>query len=57
MRSKVIGSIATEYNISKQTIRSYLCLYLAYMNIIVLAPRKQLENVELTQDEKIYDGL
>ena len=52
MRSKLIGSIATEHNISKQTIRSYLCLYLAYMNIIVLAPRQRLDDIKLTQDEK-----
>ena len=38
MRSKVISSTAIENNISKQTIRIYLCLYLAYMNITVLAP-------------------
>ena len=53
MRSKLIGSIATENNISKQTIRNYLCLYLAYMNIIVLAPRQRLDDTgNLTQDEK-----
>jgi len=53
MRSKVIVSTAIENNISKQTIRNYLCLYLAYMNIIVLAPRKRLgDDAELTQDEK-----
>ena len=52
MRSKVISSTAIENNISKQTIRIYLCLYLAYMNIIVLAPRKQRDDTELTQDEK-----
>lgn len=53
MRSKVIGSTAIEHNISKQTIRSYLCLYLAYMNITALAPRKRLDDdAELTQDEK-----
>ena len=53
MRSKVIGSTAIEHNISKQTIRIYLCLYLAYMNITVLASRKRLDDdAELTQDEK-----
>lgn len=53
MRSKVISSIATEHNISKQTIRNYLCLYLAYMNITVLASRKRLDDDgNLTQDEK-----
>ena len=58
MRSKVISSIGVENNLSKQTVRNYLCLYLAYMNITVLAPRKRLDDdAELTQDEKTYDGL
>lgn len=53
MRSKVISSTAIDNNISKQTIRNYLCLYLAYMNITVLAPRKQRDDTgNLTQDEK-----
>lgn len=53
MRSKVISSIAKEHNISKQTIRNYLCLYLAYMNITVLAPTQRLDDDEkLSQDEK-----
>ena len=53
MRSKVISSTAIEHNISKQTIRSYFCLYLAYMNMTVLASRKRLDDdSDLTQDEK-----
>jgi len=53
MRSKVISSTATEHNISKQTIRNYLCLYLVYMNITAFAPRKRLDDdSELAQDEK-----
>lgn len=52
VRSKIIRSIAIEHNISKQTVRNYLCLYLAYMNITVLSPRKQMEDAKLTQDEK-----
>ena len=53
MRSEIIGSTAIEHDISKQTIRNYLCLYLAYMNIAVLAPRKRIDDhAELTQDEK-----
>ena len=27
MRSRLIGSMAEEYRVSKQTVRSYLCLY------------------------------
>jgi putative transposase len=53
MRSKLIGSTAIEHNISKQTIRNYLCLYLVYINITALAPRQRLDDDgKLTQDEK-----
>lgn len=60
LRCKVIDKIAAEKNISKQTIRSYLSLYLIYQNITALAPmsvlspkqRKQRVTKELTQDEK-----
>lgn len=52
-RSQIIRSISTEHEISKQTIRNYLCLYLVYMDIAALAPKKhQNDNVELTEDEK-----
>lgn len=50
-RSKVISSITIENNISKQTVRNYLCLYLSYMNITVLAT-KQRDDAGLTPDEK-----
>lgn len=53
IRSKIINSIATENEVSKQTIRNYLCLYLTYMDITVLAPKKHLDDdAKLTQDEK-----
>jgi putative transposase len=53
MRAKVISSTAIENNISKQTIRIYLCLYLAYMNITALAPKQRIDDDgNLTQDEK-----
>lgn len=53
MRSKIICSIATEHEVSKQTIRNYLCLYLAYMDMAVLTPPKRLNGgTKLTQDEK-----
>ena len=39
-------------NQSKQTIRKYLCLYLTYQTLAVLAPGKQTLKKELTQDEK-----
>ncbi|WP_196599611.1 Mu transposase C-terminal domain-containing protein [Pectinatus frisingensis] len=53
MRSKVISSVAIDNNLSKQTIRNYLCLYLVYMNITALAPKQRIDDGEnLTQDEK-----
>ena len=41
MRSQMISSVAIEYKVSKQTIRNYLCLYLSYMDVSVLAPKKR----------------
>ncbi len=52
VRSQLISSIATEHKISKQTVRSYLCGYLAHMEIAALAPKKRQKERELTQDEK-----
>lgn len=39
-------------HISKQTIRKYLCLFLVYQNISVLAPSPKKNEKELTKDEK-----
>lgn len=52
MRSMVISRIADEQDICKQTVRNYLCLYLAYQNISVLAPKRNKEDKPLTKDEK-----
>lgn len=51
-RSMMIAKIAEQYKASKQTIRKYLCLYLVYQDISVLAPDKKEVNRELTADEK-----
>ena len=50
-RTYIINQIAAEKNVSKQTIRNYLCLYLVYQNEVVFCP-KQKEEKELTEDEK-----
>ena len=50
-RTYIINQIAIEKNVSKQTIRNYLCLYLVYQNESVFCP-KQKEKKELTEDEK-----
>lgn len=41
LRSVMISKIAEQYKVSKQTIRKYLCMYLAYQDISVLALDKQ----------------
>lgn len=52
-RNELISELAETKNICKQTIRNYLCLYLAYQDISILAP-KQCGERELTADEKIF---
>ena len=52
MRSKLICSIAEDHQMSKQTIRNYLCLYLSYMDMAVLAPKKRKNERGLSEDEK-----
>lgn len=50
-RNQMIENISEEMHVSKQTIRHYLCLYLIYQNISVLAPKQKKEK-ELSRDEK-----
>ncbi len=52
MRSRLICSVAEEHKVSKQTVRSHLCLYLAYMDVTALAPKRREDERVLTQDEK-----
>lgn len=52
LRNKAIDTIAKEQNISKQTIRKYLCMYLSYMDIRALAPDDCSRKKELSSDEK-----
>lgn len=51
-RREAISIIADEKKISKQTIRTYLWLYLVYQDISVLAPKVRKTKKELSQDEK-----
>lgn len=53
-RSYMINRMAELNQISKQTIRKYLCLYLAYQCMEVLAPTTQREKRVLTKDEKNF---
>ena len=52
MRSHMISKVSEQMQVSKQTIRKYLCLYLVYQNMSVLAPNNEEKKRELTQDEK-----
>lgn len=52
LRCSMISSIANEKNVSKQTIRNYLWLYLVYQDIAALAPKQKQQDRPLTQDEK-----
>lgn len=50
-RNYLISKISEEKNISKQTVKYYLWLYLVYQNITVLAPCNK-EDKPLTADQK-----
>lgn len=52
MRSIAIAKVAEQYEVSKQSVRSYLCRYLAFNHIQSLLPQKKSVDRELTKDEK-----
>ena len=52
IRSRLICSVAEEHRVSKATVRNHLCLYLAYMDVAALAPRRREDKRDLTQDKK-----
>lgn len=52
MRSVVISRVADEHEICKQTVRNYLCLYLAFQNLSALAPKRTEYERPLSKDEK-----
>ncbi len=54
MRSYIIDEVSREYSVSKQTVRKYLCLYLAYQNISVLSSYKESPDKPLSDDEKNF---
>ena len=51
-RNEMISKVSEQKNVSKQTIRKYLCLYLVYQDISILAPPQKENKRDLTQDEK-----
>ena len=52
MRSGLIAKMAEEHGISKQSVRKYLCEYLASQDIRSLAPQERNTQRALTRDEK-----
>ena len=50
-RNRMIKKASEQFNVSKQTIRSYLCTYLVYQDLACLAPKEKTEK-ELTKDQK-----
>ena len=52
-RNEMINRMSIKYNVSKQTIRNYLCKYLAYQDISCLL-KHQHKKKELSQDEKNF---
>ena len=51
-RTRLMNRISVEQDISKQTLRRYLCRYLVYQDIAALAPAVRGAKQELTQDQK-----
>ena len=52
MRTEKINETSVAHNLSKQTVRNYLCLYLVYQNKAVFAPKQRTQDTKLSQDEK-----
>ena len=52
LRSEAITRIASSHNVSKQTVRSYLCRYLVYQDLSVLAPQPRKQETPLSRDER-----
>lgn len=52
MRTEKMNKASAAHNLSKQTVRNYLCLYLAYQNKAVFAPKQRAQSTNLSQDEK-----
>ena len=53
LRNDMITFASHNSNLSKQTIRMYLCLYLAFQTVMVLAPIDMVIDSELTKEQKL----
>lgn len=54
LRSRLIEQTAKQYQISKQTVRKYLCMFLAYQTIGALVSTAHTEKKALSKDEKNF---
>lgn len=52
IRNQLVRQAAEERGISTKTVTNYLCRYLVYQDLSVLAPKQKQEKRELTGDEK-----
>jgi len=51
-RNRIMNRLSEKHDISKQTLRRYLCRYLVYQDIAALAPAVRESKQELSQDQK-----
>lgn len=51
-RNQLLAAISVERGICRQTLINYLCLYLAFQNKAVLAPKSYNSDATLSHDEK-----
>ena len=51
-RNDMIIWVSNEYGISKQTVRKYLCLFLVYQTVSILAPIDSTNKVSLTKEQR-----
>lgn len=54
MRNRLLAAISSEMGMCRQTLVNYLCLYLAFQNKSVLAPKTCISDTTLTVDEKNF---
>lgn len=51
-KCEMISVVANNEKVSKQTVRKYLCQYLAFQSIAILAPKDKNSDTSLTKNEK-----
>lgn len=55
LRVEAIKKVAEDHNLCRQTVRNYLCLYLAFQSVSALVPEQRGSYQKaLTEDEKIF---